>query len=184
MILRVLIAGLAVMTAAPASAFQSATPSSPSEPAADALEAARQLLRSVNYNDQLAATARQSADASFEAVTRELAQHFQTEFPPELMAQFRTIMRENVEQLIADMQPTALEDAARVYARYFTAAEIMELQRLQSHPVLVKMQRIAPQFTADLARIGIEASARRMPQIVERMRAVVEEWQRHSEAQP
>ena len=142
--LRSVCIALGLGMAAPAAAFQAEAPTPQVEPTADAIEAARHLLRSADFNAQFAATARQTAEACFDAVTRQLQQQYGTEFPDAMMARFRAIMREHTEQVIADMLPTALEDSARVYARYFTAAEIRELESLQSRPVLVKMQRIAP----------------------------------------
>ena len=175
---------LALGAASPVRAQQAPISAPQTEPAADALEAARELLRSAHYDEQFAATARQSAEASFAAVTDQLQQQYQDEFPEELRTRFRDVMRQHIEQVIVDMRPTALDDAARVYARYFTAAELRELQDLQSQPVLVKMQRIAPQFMADLTRIGVEGTAHRLPQLIQQMTQIIEDWRRRLRDQP
>jgi hypothetical protein len=74
------------------------------------------------------------------------------------------------------MKRTALEDAAVVYARYFTADELRELLRLQANPVMVKFRMIGPAFTTELMQIGVAAAARQMPEIRARVQAEVDAW--------
>ena len=78
--------------------------------------------------------------------------------------------------MVQDLKKTALEDAARIYARYFTAAEIRELQQLQTRPVMVKAQSVMPQLMPELMQIGIKAAAARQPATQERIRKLVEAW--------
>ena len=109
---------------------------------------------------------------------REFGRQFGEPVPSDLRGRLHSVMMDNVSTLIAELRPTALEDAARVYARYFTAAEIRELRQLQTNPVMIKMQRVAPQFMSELMQIGIAASARRMPEVNARVRREIEAWQR------
>jgi hypothetical protein len=84
----------------------------------------------------------------------------------------RIILEENLRTMNGARQ-TLAEEAAQVYARYFTADEIRELQRLQTSPVMQKMQRIAPQFMGEMVQMGMRASAARQPEIRQRVLAAL-----------
>lgn len=176
---KVILAVAAFVTAATTAAQPGAAPSAGSEaqdPAA--MREARDLLRATGFEAQIEASVIQSGESTFNTVMRQMEAQAGQDFPDDLEARIRSIMRDDLARLAADMRPTALEDAARVYARYLTAEEIRELRRLQTHPVMVKFQRIAPQFMDDLMQIGVAAAARRMPQLMERVRTEIEAWQR------
>jgi hypothetical protein len=97
--------------------------------------------------------------------------------PADLKERVSRITMENVEELIAAMKPTALDDAAAIYARYFTAEELRELIRLQDHPVMVKWKRIAPAFTVELMQIGVAVLAQHQPAMKARVQAEVAAWE-------
>jgi uncharacterized protein len=176
-------AALAFAAATPGLAAQGTAPPAPAANAdPDAIAAARELLGALNYDDQFAVTARQTSESTLTTMLRELSSQ-QRALPVELEAEFRTIMRDHVEQMIVEMRPTVVDDAARVYARYFTAGEIRQLQELMTHPVLAKMQSIGPQLSNELLQIGVAASVRRLPALQERLREVVQEWQRRQPEQ-
>jgi len=179
--IRSLLFGWLLACAAPAMAGQAApAPPAPAqdEPDREAVEAARALLTEGDFENQMEAVARQSSEASFTTLLREIETQNGTDLPADLEARFREIMSRHVEALIAEMRTSGLDQAARVYARYFTAAEIRELQRLQSHPVLQKMQRLGPQFLGELNQIGLAMSARRVPTMIAEVLAAVEDWHR------
>ena len=164
--------------AAPAFA-QAAAPappaaSAPVDPAA--LEAARSLLRASGYESQMEQTGRQNAAATFETMMATLARQKAEPIPEDLKATVRAIIMEDVEGLIAEMKLTGLDKAAAVYARYFTADELRELERLQSVPVMVKFREVGPSFMTELTQIGIAAAAERMPAMREKIRIAVEAW--------
>ena len=185
---KMIFAALVLAMATPALAMQAGQAPPSAQPDAAALAAARDLLRSLNYEQQFEAGARQASEASFVTVLQQAEARFQAAVPEELEAEVRSIVRDNVERMIAEMRPTVLEDAARIYARYFTAAELRELQQLMTHPVMARMQQVGPQLTTDLMQIGIAASARRMPELMASIQSAIEAWQQrqpaHREAAP
>ena len=175
---RTIFAAAAFVAFTPGLAAQGTAPPTPAtdvDPAA--LAAARDLLRALNFDEQFAATARQASESTMTTMLRELSSQ-QPAIPAGLEAEVRTAMRAHIEQMIVEMRPTVLDDAARVYARYFTADEIRQLQGLMTHPVLVKMQSMAPQLSNELMQIGVAAAARRLPALQDRLHEVVQEWQR------
>ena len=183
--MKVFVAALALISAAPVAASQDAASAAPqAEPSPEAVAAARDMLRSMNFETQMEATARQSSDATFTTIIDQIEAQTQAEVPPDLEAQLREISRQHLESAMAEMRLTALEEVARIYARYFTAEEIRELQRLQGNPVLQKMQRLAPQFVTELSQIGVAAAARHLPEMMQRVSAAVAAWQENHQVAP
>ncbi|HEX8669873.1 MAG TPA: DUF2059 domain-containing protein [Allosphingosinicella sp.] len=161
-------AGAALAQAGPAPAAAGAV-----DPAAVA--AARDLLRATNYEAQLEETAQRVGEMAFSESIRAQEQQGRT-LPADLTASVQKVLREETALMVQDLKKTALEDAARIYARYFTAAEIRELQQLQTRPVMVKAQSVMPQLMPELMQIGIKAAAARQPATQERIRKLVEAW--------
>lgn len=160
--------GLLIAAAAPAAAQRAGE--------AEAFAAARELLQATDFDAQVRATTEQVTDRTISTIIEQFrTQHGRT-FPPALETQLRQILREHNDGVLAALRPTALDDAARVYARYFTAAEIRELQRIQTNPVMVKFQRIMPQFFAELTQISAGESLRRMPELRRRIDEAFSRW--------
>jgi hypothetical protein len=169
-------APVAAQNSAPVAVAPVAAPGAQVDPAA--LEAARALLKASGFDSQMERTARQSAVATFDTMMEALARQQGTTIPDDLKASVRAIMVEDVEGMIADMKLTALDQAAAIYARHFTADELRELERLQTNPVLVKFREIAPGFMTELGQIGVAAAAERLPALQAKLRAAVEEYKR------
>jgi hypothetical protein len=184
--LRKLLAGAALVAAVPAPAAQPEVPAPREEPDPAAIAAARGLLEATDFNRQLEHSARLTGQTTFATALATLQRQHSTDFPDALELELHRIVDEHIEESIAILLPTALDDTARIYARYFTAAELVELQRLQTHPVMVRFQQIAPQFVAELAQIGVPADVERMPELLRRLGEAVAAWTaeqaRHGEA--
>jgi hypothetical protein len=153
-----------------------AAPGTPVDPAA--LEAARALLKASGFESQMEQLARQNAGATFDTMMATLARQEGSAMPDDLKASIRAIVIDDVQGIIADMKLTALDQAAAIYARYFTADELRELERLQSVPVMEKFRRIAPGFITELTQVGVAAAAERMPAMRAKIRAAIEEYER------
>jgi hypothetical protein len=130
----------------------------------------------MNFEAQVGKAARQNMDATFNTVMAAQERAAGITFPEDLKQTIHALIQTDTEKLIAEMKPTVLEDTAHVYAKYYTADEIRELQRLQSNPVLAKAQAIAPQFAAELMQIGVRRAADRMPELSRQIKAAVADW--------
>lgn len=172
----------AAMLAAPVSAQQAVPAPATSQPDPAALEAARALLVSSDFETQMSSGARQNALATFNTFVEAAERRTNAPMPADLRQRIERIVLENVDALVEDMRPTALDDAAAVYARYFTAAEIQELRRLQDNPVLVKFKTIAPSFMSELFQIGVAAAAERMPELQAKVRSEIAAWEKQQQA--
>lgn len=151
------------------------------EPDPAALDAARDLLAASDFEAQVESSSRQVVEATITTMLAELEAQHGEPYPAALEDEIRQILREHNEALLAEMRPTMLEESARIYARYFTAEELLELRRLQSHPVMVKFQRIAPQFTTEMSQIGVAEATRRLPELQRRIAEAMADWERRSQ---
>ena len=172
----------AALLAVPVSAQQAGGAPAAAQVDPAALEAARALLTSTDFEAQMGTSARQNALATFNTYVEAAERRTGAPMPADLRQRFERIMIEDVDALVADLKPTALDDAAAVYARYFTAAEIQELRRLQDNPVLVKFKTIGPSFMTELFQIGAAAAAARMPDLLAKLKTEVESWERQQAA--
>ncbi len=178
--LRMILAAAALTCGAPAAAVQPAAPAPAPGAALDpaAIAEARSLLRETGFDYQFEASVVRIGNSSFTTILREMETQAGEDFPDELEGRIRRVVAEHLAALASEMRASALEDSARIYARYFTAAELRELRQLQTQPVMVKFQRFAAPLMDELMQIGVAASARRMPQLHERLRSELEAWQR------
>lgn len=130
----------------------------------DAVAAARQLLRATHFEQQLPAMTEQMTNAILNQMIAQ-AQSEGRPLTPRMAAELRRVILEENRTTMMGARQNMAEEAAQTYARYFTADEIRELQRLQTAPVMQKMQRIAPQFMGELAQSGMRAASARQPEI-------------------
>lgn len=129
----------------------------------DAVAAARDLLRATNFEQQLPAMTDQMTNAFMTQMMNQ-ARAEGRPLTPRMEAELRRLVLEENRATVAASRQAMAEDAAQVYARYFTADEIRELQQLQTSPVMQKMQRVAPQFMGEMARMGMRVTSARAPE--------------------
>jgi hypothetical protein len=146
------------------------------QPDTEAIAAARELLAATDFLSQMNQAAHLTAQATFGSLLQQIEARNGFDFPEELRTELRQIMLEEVDVRLAAMRETVLDDAAEIYGRYFSAEEIRELQRLQTHPVMRRLQQIAPQLTAELAQLGLAGAVERAPELERRISAAVEAW--------
>lgn len=172
-----LIAAVALLAAVQASGQPAAPP--PTSAATDEiarLDAARDLLRASDFDRQMELSAQQTAQATFATLLEAEEKRRGMPMPNDLRKAVQSVLDDHMSVLIADLKRTGFDDAARVYARYFTAAELRQLQFLQTHPVMKKAQAIGPLLLSDLMQIGVRASAERQPALEAELKRVVREW--------
>jgi hypothetical protein len=168
---------LAILAAAAVLAFSSAA-GAQSAAAADpaAVAAAREMLVASGFEGQMEQAALQNVQATFNTVLEAREKELGAPMPQELKAGILSLLQADTRALVAEMRKTALDDAARIYARYFTAAEIEELQALQTHPVMVKAQRVSSGLMTELMQLGIKPAAERQPQLQAKIQKLIADW--------
>ena len=154
-------------------AAQAVAPTETTDP--QALAAALALFDGPDLEDQLLASALHMVKASMDTEIEALRAR-DVEMPETLVEELRAFLYEETRLMVEEMAPTFRQDAAAVYARYFTAEELKELKRLQENPVMRKAEKLAPSLMAELSKIGMRVAAERMPDIERRGQELVEKW--------
>lgn len=166
---------LAIFAAAAALAFSSAAAAQPA-PDPAAVAAARELLAATGFETQMEQSALQNVQATFATVVEAREKDLGRPMPQDLKAGILALLEADTRAVVAEMKKTALGDAALVYARYFTAAEIRELQALQTHPVMTKAQKVGASLMTDLMQIGIKPAAERQPELQAKIQKLIADW--------
>jgi len=73
---------------------------------------------------------------------------------------------------------------ALIYAKHFTAAELERLAKLQSEPVLVKMQTEMPQIATESMALSQAMAASGNATLQARIKAAVEDYYRSKGEKP
>jgi hypothetical protein len=152
-------------------------PAAPAQPDVETLAAAREMLRGGgDFERQFLQTAQLSSQASLATMIEVVETRRNVDLPPELEAELSRIVADHVGTMTREILPAVLEDSARVYARYFSAEELRELNRLMRTPVLVRMQQVAPQLLTELQQVGVRAALGRQPELERRLTDAVGRW--------
>ena len=141
-----------------------------------ALAAARNLLVATDFERQMEQTGMAMAATAFEHNVAEQESKLGITMPADLKQQLRHVVNEQLAAMLADMKLTALDDAAQIYADYFSAAELQHLAVLQTDPVMRKAQNVLPQMMPRLAQIGFKAASQHKPALEAKIKQAVEEW--------
>ncbi|HEX8653637.1 MAG TPA: DUF2059 domain-containing protein [Allosphingosinicella sp.] len=153
-----------------------AQPPSEVAPSAEAIAAALELLPRERIEQQLLAGTMQMTEAVIDEETQAMRRRGE-EMPPELLARLRALLLEENRATAQAMLPTFRNQAAMLYARYFSVEELRELHRLQQNPVMRRMEEVGPQLMTELMRIGLRAAADRQPELQRRIAETIAEWE-------
>ncbi|MEA3048631.1 MAG: uncharacterized protein QOG84_467 [Sphingomonadales bacterium] len=175
-----IIAAAALAVAATAATAQqppavAAAPNATLDP--EAVAAARELMLETGADKQVGEMAQRAAQLGFDEQLDALQRHVGRAIPPELRATLQAVLHAHVEEITPDLRAALLDEGAKTYARYFTAAEIRELQRLQTNPVMVKFRSVGAAFMTDLMQIGVNAAKRHDAELDAALKAVIDKWE-------
>jgi hypothetical protein len=141
-----------------------------------ALAAARDLLVAIDFDRQMEQTGMAMGNAAFEHnIVREEEKHGIT-MPADLKQRIRLIINEQLTMMLTDLKRTARDDAAQIYADYFSADELRRLAVLQTDPVMRKAHSVMPQMMPRLAQIGLKKASELEPAMLAKIQEAVEEW--------
>ena len=153
-----------------------AVPAFGQAPDAAVLAAARDLLIATDFDGQLVASSEKTTTALLKTLLDDVEKKH-GEMPAANRAELEALVKRHNSAVVASIQPIALAEAALIYARHFTADELRELQRLQTHPVMAKVNALAPQLFAELSQIGAVESLNALPALEEEIEAMMARWE-------
>lgn len=176
---------LAGTPAPPAPACAAATAPCPPAEALDpaTLEAARAFLRASGFETELVESARRGTMALLIAMVEQAEVEQGEPVPAERMEKIRNLMMAGVEEVVGAIDMGALDDAAAVLTRHFTAAELGELTRLSQQPVAIKFKQIGPVLATQMGS-ALNATNARSSAVESRIKAELDAWARESPTAP
>lgn len=141
-----------------------------------AYSAARELLIGSGFEKNLEEIMLRMGDMSFTESLAASEREYSITFPDDLRNELRRLVAGSIQEIAGELKKTALDDAAHIYAKYFTAAEIRELQAIQRNPVMAKANKVMPAMQVELASIGVKAAAGRQPAMQRQVKDIIERW--------
>ena len=130
----------------------------------EAVAAARELFASLDHVRQIRQSLRDEVNVMLTAVVQACAARG-TPVSADAEREFRERMLRGADILGQELERSGVDEMAAAYARHFTAEELRELTRLQSHPVMAKLNRLTPTLSVEMAQIVAGAVTRRLPEL-------------------
>lgn len=163
----------AVLTAsAAAGVYAQPAPAAP-DPAA--IEAANRMLDVLDYEK----LTQRTLDALVTEAQRTLPQRLEASsgrtLPADLKKRLGELLGQSVTQTFQRNKAELKRGTALIYARHFTAAELAHLTKLQSDPVMRRMQLQMPQIAAETLALTQAALEKERPQLLADIRKLIAE---------
>ena len=161
----------AAVVAQPALAKPAAAP----EPAR--IAAAEKLLAAMHYDSLIDRSIDLMIVEQRKAMPAQLRLWFKEQpLPDDLVAKMQAISEAHMRKTFSDNRAELKHGTVLIYAAHFTAAELNRLAKLQSDPVMAKMQAEMPQITADSLALGQAAALKDMPVLIAELKALVQDY--------
>jgi hypothetical protein len=159
------------------------TSAAPDGPDPARLAAAEKLMDAMHYDSQI--------DRTLEAVIVEVENQVGASLSanlsdpaPELVAKIKDITGSQMRDTFRVHHDELKRGTALIYAKHFTAAELERLAKLQSDPVLVKMQTEMPQIATESMALSQAMATSGSATLQARIKAAVEEYYRSKGEKP
>jgi hypothetical protein len=158
-------------------------PAAPASPDPARIAAAEKLMDAMHYDTQI--------DRTLEAIIVEVEKQVGAglsanlaDAPPELIARIKAITGSQMRDTFHEHHDELKRGTALIYAKHFTAAELERLAKLQSEPVLVKMQTEMPQIATESMALSQAMAASGNATLQARIKAAVEDYYRSKGEKP
>ena len=148
------------------------------------IAAAEHLLKAMNYDAQMDRTIEAIIGEVEHSIDQRLNKQMDEPLPPEVLTKIKKIAESHLRGSFAKHRPDLRRGAALIYAKHFTVAELEHMAKLQSDPVMVKMQAEIPQIMAETMALSQAMSAEGQDEMRKEVQAVVEEYLRNKGQSP
>jgi hypothetical protein len=172
-----IVSALALSLAAPAMA-------APSAPDPARMAAADKLLDAMHYDSLIERTSSAYIAEAKKTFPAQLEQRLGQQLPKELKDKLFAVIAQTIRKSVDENRVELRRGTAMIYASRFTTAEIEHLTRLQSDPVMVKMQQEMPQIVTESAALGQAALQRELPGLTSSIEQVVKDYYAEQKASP
>lgn len=155
----------------------------PAGPDPARIAAAEKLLDAMHYDAQI--------DRTLEAIIVEVEKQVGAGLSakladpaPELIDKIKKITGSQMRDTFHEHHAELKRGTALIYAKHFTAAELERLAKLQSEPVMVKMQSEMPQIATESMALSQAMAASGSAALQARIKAAVEDYYRSKGEKP
>lgn len=148
------------------------------------LAEALRLLDSQGFDEEALRSSELGLEAGMAAMTEQLHKTLGDALPAEFVAQMREVMREHMRTNMLARLPALKRDAAELYAREFTRAELVRLRQLAADPVMVKARERNRILAPRLMMLGINASRAAQPELEAKLKQLVADYLAAKKAKP
>lgn len=176
---------LLAVVAAPTPTIVSAAPVeqvAPVDPAA--LAEAVRLLDAEGFDQEAIRSSELGLEAAMAAMTEQIHKSLGDSVPAEFLAELRQIMRDHSSATLKAKLPAIKADAARLYAREFTRAELVRLRQLSADPVMVKARARNKILAPRLMMIGINAMREAQPELDAKVKRLIADYLARTKGKP
>jgi hypothetical protein len=154
----------------------SAAPDAGSPVPQDRLDAAARLLTAMQYDQLMDATTGRLIAELQRALPAQMEAQSDQALPDDLKQKLAQVTADFMRQQMAANRPEMRKSTMLIYAHHFTADELDHLARLQSDPVLQKMQKELPAIAAETVAFTQAEMQRDTPRLVQQLKAVIAEY--------
>lgn len=141
-----------------------------------AVAAARELLVSSGAEKQVVAMSQKASYTMIDAVVARERSRSGVDLPDDFKAGLKAVVDRHLAKYGGELTAAVIDNGSRIYARYFTADEIRELQRLQSDPVMIKFRGLAPEIMGAFMDVGVAAASVHQDELEAELKAAAERW--------
>lgn len=177
---RFAVAAAALLLACPAGAQE------PRRPAPDAarIAAAQAYLDAMHYDRQVERVVQAIIGQVDRSMDAELNADPSVKLPAELVAKIKAIAASHMRSTFDEHGAELKRGTALIYASHFTVAELEHLARLQSDPIVARMQEEMPQIAADTMALTQQLAQQEGDKVRDEVKAAVEDYLAHQSSSP
>jgi len=147
-------------------------------PAVDpaAVDAAIRMLEAQDFEAQVLGTTDVMVEGMLAAQIEQLQKSVDEPIPEELLASFRETMRSHASGTMKAKMPSIKRQAAEIYAREFTVAELVRMAEIAGDPVMVKTRAKGQALSAQLMLVGMNAMRESQDELKRKLEQIVHDF--------
>ena len=141
-----------------------------------AVAEATRMLDEQQFEENLIRSTNLMMGVSLASMVEQLNKQFGKDLPQDLVDQLRTMIQDHAMATIRGHMAELKRQAAEIYAREFTAAELVHLRELNADPVAVKARQRSAVMQPQLIKIGVDVMRSAEPELDAKIEKMVEDY--------
>ena len=141
-----------------------------------AVEEAMRMLEADDFEKQVLTSTDVMVEGMLAVQMERLQKASDEPVPEDLLTSFREAMRAHSTETMKQKMPQIKRQAAEIYAREFTVAELRRLREISQDPVMVKSRLKSQTLTAQLMLVGVGAMRDSEAELERKIEQIVEDY--------